>query len=58
VALPQSDADPDRLAQEIDRLLADVGARRAMAAASQAEGKPNAARDVASDLLQLSEGGA
>jgi UDP-N-acetylglucosamine:LPS N-acetylglucosamine transferase len=58
VAVAQSEADPAALAQAMDRLLGDEGARRAMAGASRAQGMPNAARDVASDLLRMSEGGA
>jgi UDP-N-acetylglucosamine--N-acetylmuramyl-(pentapeptide) pyrophosphoryl-undecaprenol N-acetylglucosamine transferase len=58
VAVPQSEADPAILAQAMDRLLGDEAACRAMAGASRAQGMPDAARDVASDLLQMSEGGA
>jgi UDP-N-acetylglucosamine--N-acetylmuramyl-(pentapeptide) pyrophosphoryl-undecaprenol N-acetylglucosamine transferase len=57
ICLNQSDAEPCRLAAEIERLLADVGARVAMADAARARGRPNAAHDVARDLLDLAGGG-
>jgi hypothetical protein len=49
----QEAADAVRLAAEIGRLLTDDTARVAMAQASRACGKPDAARDVAADLLAL-----
>jgi UDP-N-acetylglucosamine--N-acetylmuramyl-(pentapeptide) pyrophosphoryl-undecaprenol N-acetylglucosamine transferase len=54
VCVLQAQADPTRIAQTIEHLLADEGARHAMANASRAQGKPNAARDVAVDLLGMS----
>ncbi len=50
----QKAADPVRLAGEIERLLGDESARRAMADASRAHGRPSAGRDVAADFLALS----
>jgi hypothetical protein len=52
----QEDASPERLAGEIDRLLYDEAFRAKMAAAAQAQGRPDAARDVAIDLLGLAGG--
>jgi UDP-N-acetylglucosamine--N-acetylmuramyl-(pentapeptide) pyrophosphoryl-undecaprenol N-acetylglucosamine transferase len=52
----QEDASADRLAREIDRLLYDDASRAKMAAAARARGRPNAARDVAMDLLGLAGG--
>jgi len=52
--LRQDAADPERLAREMGRLLSDASLRGAMAEASQRLGRPNAARDVALDLLKLS----
>jgi UDP-N-acetylglucosamine--N-acetylmuramyl-(pentapeptide) pyrophosphoryl-undecaprenol N-acetylglucosamine transferase len=53
VAFTEADADADRLATEILRLLADAGTRVAMADASRRLGRPDAAYDVAADLLAL-----
>ncbi len=53
VCLGQDDASPRRLASEIDRLLQDDQARLRMARAARLHGRPNAARDVAEDLLDL-----
>jgi UDP-N-acetylglucosamine--N-acetylmuramyl-(pentapeptide) pyrophosphoryl-undecaprenol N-acetylglucosamine transferase len=53
VVLREAEADADRLASEILRLLADTGARVAMADASGRLGRPDAAYDVAADLLAL-----
>jgi UDP-N-acetylglucosamine--N-acetylmuramyl-(pentapeptide) pyrophosphoryl-undecaprenol N-acetylglucosamine transferase len=54
VCVRQSDATPARLADEIQRLLSDDAARARMAAAAGCLGRPDAARDVARDLLGLS----
>jgi UDP-N-acetylglucosamine--N-acetylmuramyl-(pentapeptide) pyrophosphoryl-undecaprenol N-acetylglucosamine transferase len=56
VSVPQVEADATRLADAIERLLADEGGRRAMADASRAQGRPNAARDVARDLFGIAGG--
>jgi UDP-N-acetylglucosamine--N-acetylmuramyl-(pentapeptide) pyrophosphoryl-undecaprenol N-acetylglucosamine transferase len=53
VCLRQEDADPPRLAREIERLLLDNAARKAMADASRARGRPGAADEVAADVLAL-----
>ncbi len=53
LCLRQDAADPARLATEIGTLLEDDARRVAMADASRARGRPNAAHDVASDLLTL-----
>jgi UDP-N-acetylglucosamine--N-acetylmuramyl-(pentapeptide) pyrophosphoryl-undecaprenol N-acetylglucosamine transferase len=53
VWLRQEAASPSRLAAEIDRLAEDDGARVATARAARLHGRPNAARDVAEDLLSL-----
>jgi len=53
LCLRQDAADPARLATEIGMLLEDDARRVAMADASRARGRPNAAHDVASDLLTL-----
>jgi UDP-N-acetylglucosamine--N-acetylmuramyl-(pentapeptide) pyrophosphoryl-undecaprenol N-acetylglucosamine transferase len=54
VCMAQRDADPQRIADAIEGLLADDAARRAMADASRAHGRPRAGQDVAADLLALS----
>jgi UDP-N-acetylglucosamine--N-acetylmuramyl-(pentapeptide) pyrophosphoryl-undecaprenol N-acetylglucosamine transferase len=56
VCVRQEQADAARLAWEIDRLLYDDASRARMAAAARARGRPNAARDVAVDLLGLAGG--
>ncbi len=53
ICIRQSDATPDRLASEIEKLLRDDVARVRMADASRARGRPGAAADVAYDLLDL-----
>jgi UDP-N-acetylglucosamine--N-acetylmuramyl-(pentapeptide) pyrophosphoryl-undecaprenol N-acetylglucosamine transferase len=53
VCVRQEAADAARLAREIEALLGDDGARTAMADACRACGRPEAARDVAVDLLAL-----
>jgi UDP-N-acetylglucosamine--N-acetylmuramyl-(pentapeptide) pyrophosphoryl-undecaprenol N-acetylglucosamine transferase len=53
VWLPQTSADEDGLASALDRLLGDSAARVAMAHAAASRGRPNAARDVAVDFLEL-----
>ncbi len=51
--LKEADADVDRLATELRRLLTDDAGRVAMADASRRSGRPYAAYDVAADLLAL-----
>jgi UDP-N-acetylglucosamine--N-acetylmuramyl-(pentapeptide) pyrophosphoryl-undecaprenol N-acetylglucosamine transferase len=53
VCLRQERADVALLAAEIGRLLGDGAARGAMADSARALGRPDAARDVARDLLAL-----
>jgi len=53
VCLRQESATPERLAAELERLLGDDTARVAMADASRARGRPEAAREVAGDFLEL-----
>lgn len=53
VCLRQEHAAPTRLAETIERLLLDGVARVAMADRSRARGRPRAAHDVASDLVDL-----
>lgn len=53
VCIRQDDATPERLARELETLLRADGARVRMADASRARGRPGAASDVASDLLDL-----
>jgi UDP-N-acetylglucosamine--N-acetylmuramyl-(pentapeptide) pyrophosphoryl-undecaprenol N-acetylglucosamine transferase len=53
VCIRQDDATPERLARKLESLLRDDTARVRMADASRARGRPGAAADVASDLLDL-----
>jgi UDP-N-acetylglucosamine--N-acetylmuramyl-(pentapeptide) pyrophosphoryl-undecaprenol N-acetylglucosamine transferase len=52
VTIRQDDVVP-RLSEELARLLHDDAARASMARAARQQGRPNAARDVAEDLLAL-----
>jgi UDP-N-acetylglucosamine--N-acetylmuramyl-(pentapeptide) pyrophosphoryl-undecaprenol N-acetylglucosamine transferase len=53
VVVRQEAADAVRLANEIERMLADDSVRSSMAGAALARGRPSAACDVAADLLAL-----
>ena len=53
VLLPQPELDPGRLGETIRRLLSEDGTREAMAKRAKARGKPDAARDIVSNLLTL-----
>jgi UDP-N-acetylglucosamine--N-acetylmuramyl-(pentapeptide) pyrophosphoryl-undecaprenol N-acetylglucosamine transferase len=53
VCLLQADADEARLARELQALLADDERRVRMADAARAHGRPDAAEDIARDLLEL-----
>jgi UDP-N-acetylglucosamine--N-acetylmuramyl-(pentapeptide) pyrophosphoryl-undecaprenol N-acetylglucosamine transferase len=53
IALKEADADVDRLTTELHCLLTDDAVRVAMADASRHWGRPDAAYDVAADLLAL-----
>jgi UDP-N-acetylglucosamine--N-acetylmuramyl-(pentapeptide) pyrophosphoryl-undecaprenol N-acetylglucosamine transferase len=46
-------ATPERLASEIARLIAEPAALAGMASAARAEGRPDAARAIALDLLEF-----
>ena len=51
IVIPDAELTPARLAQEVGRLLADHGRLAAMARASAALAKPDAARDIAREVL-------
>lgn len=51
--LPQSDMTPQRLGEAAERLLSEVGTRESMAKRAKARGKPEAAREIVSNLLTL-----
>jgi UDP-N-acetylglucosamine:LPS N-acetylglucosamine transferase len=53
VSIRQEAADAVRLASEIVRLLMDDVARKKMADAARAHGRPRAAMEIARDLLDL-----
>ena len=57
VLLPQSEATPDRLRDEILALLADPARRAAMRAAALSVGKPDAAARLAEELIRLAREG-
>jgi len=54
VVVTESDASTERLSREVVTLAKDATARARMADAARALGRPNAAREVAQDLLELS----
>ncbi len=51
IVIPDSELTPARLAQEVGRLLADPGRRAAMAHASAALARPDAAKQIAAEVL-------
>ncbi|HEY4156783.1 MAG TPA: undecaprenyldiphospho-muramoylpentapeptide beta-N-acetylglucosaminyltransferase [Polyangiaceae bacterium] len=53
VCVASADATPERLCQELERLLPDAALRAQMAGAARALGRPAAARTIALDLLAL-----
>jgi UDP-N-acetylglucosamine--N-acetylmuramyl-(pentapeptide) pyrophosphoryl-undecaprenol N-acetylglucosamine transferase len=53
IALPQSEASPERLAQLVVELAGDPARRSAMATKARAASKPDAAATIAADLLSL-----
>ncbi len=57
VVIPDDELDGPRLARETAALLGDPSRLRAMAAASAALGRPDAARDVAAELLEAAGAG-
>jgi len=57
VVIPDAELTPARLAGEVGRLLADPGRLTAMARASAGLARPNAARDIAHEVLAAARGG-
>jgi UDP-N-acetylglucosamine--N-acetylmuramyl-(pentapeptide) pyrophosphoryl-undecaprenol N-acetylglucosamine transferase len=57
VVIPDSELSGPRLANEVGRLLADRGRLAAMARASAALARPDAARDIAHELLVVARDG-
>ena len=55
VVIPDSELTPARLANEVGRLLADRGRLAAMGRASAAVARPNAAGDIARELLAVAQ---
>jgi UDP-N-acetylglucosamine--N-acetylmuramyl-(pentapeptide) pyrophosphoryl-undecaprenol N-acetylglucosamine transferase len=53
VTLPEPEATPERLARDLQALASDPARRTAMALAARNLGRPEAAREVARDLLEL-----
>ena len=53
VALVQADATPERLASELRALAVDAPRRARMAVAAAGLGRPDAARDIAGELIEL-----
>ena len=51
VVIPDGELTPARLANEVGRLLADRGRLAAMGRASAALARPDAARDIAHEML-------
>lgn len=56
VALPQSDASPERLWDDVVSLVRDDERRGAMAARARERARPDAARMIARDLIRIVEG--
>ncbi len=57
VVIPDPELTPARLAGEVGRLLADPGRLAFMARASAGLARPNAARDIAHEVLAAARGG-
>jgi UDP-N-acetylglucosamine--N-acetylmuramyl-(pentapeptide) pyrophosphoryl-undecaprenol N-acetylglucosamine transferase len=57
VVIPDAELTPARLALEVGRLLADRGRLAAMARAAAALARPEAAREIAGELLAAARGG-
>jgi UDP-N-acetylglucosamine--N-acetylmuramyl-(pentapeptide) pyrophosphoryl-undecaprenol N-acetylglucosamine transferase len=58
LVVPDAELSPQRLRAEVDALLADEPRRAAMAAASAALARPDAARDIAHEVLAAARRGA
>jgi UDP-N-acetylglucosamine--N-acetylmuramyl-(pentapeptide) pyrophosphoryl-undecaprenol N-acetylglucosamine transferase len=58
LVVPDAELTPQRLRAEVDALLADEPRRSAMAAASAALARPDAARDIAQEVLAAARRGA
>lgn len=56
ICIRQSEANPERLAQEIIKLLCDAKKRKSMADTARERGRPGAEREIAKDLLGLIRG--
>ncbi|MGZ4230851.1 MAG: undecaprenyldiphospho-muramoylpentapeptide beta-N-acetylglucosaminyltransferase [Solirubrobacteraceae bacterium] len=56
IVIPDNELTPARLAAEVGRLLADQGKLAAMARASAGLAKPDAARDIAREVLSAARG--
>lgn len=56
ICVVQRDATVSRLESELERLIADPEARSEMAARAAARGRPDAAKVIAHDLLELARG--
>jgi UDP-N-acetylglucosamine--N-acetylmuramyl-(pentapeptide) pyrophosphoryl-undecaprenol N-acetylglucosamine transferase len=52
VILRDAELTPERLRQEVDALIADQQRRATMSAAAKALAKPDAAKDIAHEVLQ------
>jgi len=53
VWLRQDEADATRIAEEVRRILFDEGVRSRLASRARSQGRPEAARTIAKDLLEL-----
>jgi len=53
VLLPQSELTPDRLGVLVEGIMSEDGTREAMAKQAKARGKPEAAKEIVSNLLTL-----
>jgi UDP-N-acetylglucosamine--N-acetylmuramyl-(pentapeptide) pyrophosphoryl-undecaprenol N-acetylglucosamine transferase len=51
--LPQAELNPGRLGSAVDRLLSDDGTRQGMSERAKARGKPDAAKEIVSNLLTM-----
>ena len=56
VVLEQADTDSDRLFAEVERLLSDSETRRVMGSAARGTSRPDAAANLANELLKLATG--